>query len=254
MRALTFTAPDGFPEVRSRDSLAGLIAEAFAAEGIEPAEGDIVVVAQKIVSKAEGRQRRLDQVTPSTRALELAAIAKKDPRIVELVLQESRCVLRCVPGVLIVEDRRGFVMANAGIDASNVTGTSGAETVLLLPADPDESARQLRRELCTRWATSVGVVVNDSWGRAWRLGTVGAALGVAGLPGLLDLRGTPDRHGRILIETEVGIADEIAAGASALMGQAGEGRPVVLVRGFPYPLREGAGQELVRPPEQDLFR
>lgn len=252
--ALTLLAPGGFPEVQPGAALDELVASAFAADGIVAQAGDVIVFAQKVVSKSEGRMRRLDEVAPSAQAIELGARCHKDARLVELVLQESRTVLRCVPGVLIVEDVRGFVMANAGIDASNVISPDGQEHVLLLPANPDASADRLRAALSERLGVPVGVVINDSWGRAWRHGTVGTAIGVAGLPGLLDLRGVPDRQGRPLMTTEVGFADEVAAAASMLMGQAGEGRPVVLVRGLAWQRRHGNAQELIRPNRQDLFR
>lgn len=251
---LSFLAPGNFPEIQPGDDLADLIASALAGDGLDLQDGDLVVVAQKIVSKAEGRLQRLEEVEPSSRARELALICQKDPRVIELVLRESRSVLRCVPGIIVVEDVRGFVMANAGIDSSNVVAQGGAETVLLLPVDPDASAARLQWALCRRYDAEIGVVINDSFGRAWRKGTVGTALGVAGMPGLLDLRGSPDRQGRKLQSTELGVADEVAAGASLIMGQAREGRPVVRVRGFPYHLRSGAGSELIRPARQDLFR
>jgi coenzyme F420-0:L-glutamate ligase / coenzyme F420-1:gamma-L-glutamate ligase len=252
VRSLALMAPDGLPEVRPGDDLGRLIAASLDHEGHVLQAGDVVVVAQKIVSKSEGRLRKLSQYQATARAVELAAICGKDPRHVEAVLQESRAVLRCRPGVLVVEDVRGFVMANAGIDASNVAGDD--ETILLLPLDPDVSAQQLRARLQQDSGVPLGVVINDSWGRAWRRGTVGTALGVAGLPGLLDLRGTPDRMGRRLATTEIGLADEVAAAASVLMGQAGEGRPVVVVRGVPYERRDGSARELIRSPAQDLFR
>lgn len=211
----------------------------------------MVVLAQKIVSKSEGRIVPLASVTPSPRAEELAKTVLKDPRLVELILQESKDVLRAVPNVLIVEHRLGFVMANAGIDASNV---DGEDHVLLLPTDPDGSARRLRARFKEIAGVDVGVIINDSWGRAWRMGTTGAAIGVAGLPALVDMRGRPDLNGRVLRVTEVGHADEIAAAASLLMGQSNEGQPVVIVRGLGPPERDGNGQELVRPRSMDLFR
>lgn len=214
-------------------------------------DGDVVVLAQKIVSKAEGREVSLASVTPSARAEELAGITLKDPRLVELVLRESTEVVRAVPNILIVRHRLGFVMAQGGIDASNVDGT---DTVLLLPIDPDASAARLRQALMALTGADVGVVINDSWGRAWRIGTVGTAIGVAGLPGLIDMRGKPDLNGRILRVTEIGHADEIAAAASLLMGQADEGRPVVILRGLGRLAAEGTARDLVRPVRQDLFR
>jgi coenzyme F420-0:L-glutamate ligase / coenzyme F420-1:gamma-L-glutamate ligase len=251
---LELTALDGVPTVRQGDDLAEIILAGATRSGIALETGDILVLAQKIVSKAEGRLRRLSDVEPSAEARALAARAEKDPRVVELILRESTEVVRARPGVIIVAHRRGFVMANAGIDASNVESAPPDEAVLLLPEDPDASAARLRERLRARAGVDVGVVINDSFGRAWRLGTVGTAIGVAGLPALLDLRGTPDRTGRCLQVTDVGVADEVAAAASLLMGQAAEGRPIVHVRGFPYARRDGSAAELVRPKEQDLFR
>jgi coenzyme F420-0:L-glutamate ligase/coenzyme F420-1:gamma-L-glutamate ligase len=251
---LTLTALDGIPTIPPGADLAGLIVKAARETGLALRDGDILVLAQKIVSKAEGRFVRLSEVLPSARARELAREAGTDPRVVELSLRESDEVLRCRPGVIIVAHRLGFVMANAGIDASNVEGSAGEETVLLLPEDPDKSAAGLRRRLRELAGCDIGVVINDSFGRAWRLGTVGTAIGASGVPALLDLRGTPDRTGRILQVTDVGTADEVAAAASLLMGQAAEGRPIVHLRGFPYSPREGSATELVRPKDQDLFR
>ena len=212
----------------------------------------MVVLAQKIVSKSEGRIVPLASVTPSARAEELAKTVLKDARLVELILRESVEVLRAVPNVLIVQHRLGFVMANAGIDHSNVEGDE--DQVLLLPADPDGSAKRLRARFKEIAGVDVGVVINDSWGRAWRMGTTGAAIGVAGLPALVDMRGLPDMNGRILRVTEVAHADEIAAAASMVMGQSSEGQPAVIVRGLGPPARDGNGQELVRPQKMDLFR
>jgi coenzyme F420-0:L-glutamate ligase/coenzyme F420-1:gamma-L-glutamate ligase len=235
----------GLPRIKPGDDLAALIAPF----GLR--DGDIVVLAQKIVSKAEGRLVRLSDVTPSPRALELAQTVQKDPRQVELILQESVEVVRAVPGVLIVQHRLGFVMANAGIDASNV---DDPDQLLLLPIDPDGSARGLRARFREIAGVEVGVLINDSWGRAWRMGTVGMAIGAAGMPGLIDMRGQPDMNGRLLRVTEIAHADEIAASASMMMGQAAEGRPVVVVRGLSVDRRDGNAAELVRPKKIDLFR
>ena len=215
--------------------------------------GDILVIAQKIVSKAEGRMVRLGDITPSLEARDLAQAAEKDPRLVELILRESHAVLRVKPGVIIVEHRLGFVMANAGVDRSNVAAAE-EEVALLLPEDPDASAHRLRDSVRSVSGLEVGIVINDSFGRAWRNGVTGIAIGVAGIPALVDLRGTADRGGRTLQVTQVAAADELAAAASLVMGQADEGLPAVLARGFPYPLRAGAAQELVRPRAEDLFR
>ena len=251
---LVLTALDGFPTIRPGDDLADIIAQSASRTGVALRDGDIVVIAQKIVSKAEGRLARLRDIDPSARARELAAQSAKDPRVVELILRESTEVVRARPGVIIVAHRLGFVMANAGVDASNVEGEPDQEVVLLLPENPDMSAARLRDQLRAIAGVDLGVIINDSFGRAWRLGTIGTAIGAAGLPALLDLRGKPDRTGRRLQVTEVGIADEVAAAASLLMGQAAEGRPVIHVRGFPYDRREGSAAELIRPKEQDLFR
>jgi len=251
---LVLTALEGVPTVCPGDDLAEIVLLSASRSGVVLEDGDVVVVAQKIVSKAEGRFADLREVEPSPEARALAAQSAKDPRVVELILRESTEVVRVRPGVIIVEHRLGFVMANAGIDASNVECKSDEEAVLLLPEDPDASAARLRDRLRAVAGVDLGVIINDSFGRAWRLGTIGTAIGAAGLPALLDLRGKPDRSGRRLQVTDVGIADELAAGTSLLMGQAAEGRPIIHVRGFPYERREGSAAELIRPKDQDLFR
>ena len=251
MRELNLIALPGIPEVLPGAPLAELLLAAVARAGRVLERGDVLVLAQKIVSKAEGRVVRLSEIVPSAAARELGALVEKDPRVVELILQESHEVRRAKPGVLIVEHRLGFVMANAGIDQSNVPGE---ESALLLPRDPDASARRLRQDLMDASGTDVGVLINDSFGRAWRNGVTGVAVGVAGLPALVDLRGRTDRGARALRVTQVAAADEIAAAASLLMGQSDEGLPAVLARGFPYERRDGAAAELIRPREQDLFR
>jgi coenzyme F420-0:L-glutamate ligase/coenzyme F420-1:gamma-L-glutamate ligase len=253
LASLVLTALPAIPSVQQGMDLAGVILNASAGAHLAVKDLDVFVVAQKIVSKAEGRKVRLRDVEPRAEALRLAGECQKDPRIVELILRESSAVLRCRPNLLIVVHRLGFVLANAGIDASNVDSKDGEEAVLLLPQDPDESAARLRRAIERKTGAKVGVIVNDSFGRAWRLGTVGTAIGVAGLPAVADLRGRPDRNGRLLQSTEVGIADELAAAASSLMGQADEGLPVVHIRGFSIS-GEGRAADLVRPPQLDLFR
>jgi coenzyme F420-0:L-glutamate ligase/coenzyme F420-1:gamma-L-glutamate ligase len=253
--SLTLLALAGIGRIAPGDDLAVRVLAAADEAGIALADGDVLAVAQKIVSKAEGRYAVLDEVVPSARAIELGALCGKDPRVVELVLAESRAVLRAVPGLIVVEDRRGLVLANAGIDRSNVElDARGRERVLLLPVDPDASAARLRARVRELSGVDAGVVIVDSVGRAWRRGTIGTAIGASGIPGLLDLRGTPDLHGRALQITEVGYADELASAASALMGQAGEGLPVVLIRGARLARRDGSARELQRPPDQDLFR
>ena len=256
MPTLTLQSLQHIPIIRHGDNLADIIVQALQENDIALEDQDILVLAQKIISKAEGRSVNLATVKPSRQAMHLAEKTEKDPRLVELILQESNEIVRVRTGTIIVEHRLGFVCANAGIDHSNVAGT-GDETeewVLLLPAEPDRSAERLRQQIRSRTGKQIGILIIDSHGRAWRNGTVGAAIGIAGLPGLQDLRGEPDLFGFNLRITQVGVADELAAASSLVMGQAAEGTPVVHVRGFPYPLRAGSLQELLRPKEQDLFR
>jgi coenzyme F420-0:L-glutamate ligase/coenzyme F420-1:gamma-L-glutamate ligase len=234
--------------------MASMFAHALEAADIVLAEGDILVVAQKIVSKAEGRVVRLREVVPSTEAQALAEQSAKDPRIVELILRESREVLRIRPGLIVVEDVRGFVCANAGIDRSNIEQQGEDEEVALLPVDCDRSARELRDALHEISGTWVPVLINDSHGRAWREGTVGVTIGLAGMSPLWDRRGDVDLTGYTLEHTVLGVADEIAAAASLLMGPASEGIPAVLVRGLAVPPGDGRATELQRPREMDLFR
>jgi coenzyme F420-0:L-glutamate ligase/coenzyme F420-1:gamma-L-glutamate ligase len=250
------TALPGLPLVQVGDDLVALILAALARAGIALANGDVVAIAQKVVSKSQGRLVKLAEVMPSARALELAVVTGKDARFVEVVLSESREVLRARPNTLIVEHRLGFVCANAGVDRSNVAphGEGLDEYLLLLPTDPDGTAQQLREALRAATGSDVAVIINDSHGRAWRNGTVGVALGVAGFPALLDMRGHPDLFDYALQVTQIGLADELAAAASLLMGQADEGRPVIHIRGVPYPFREGSARELIRDKELDLFR
>ena len=251
---LALTALPAFPLVGPGDDLPALIAAAASEAGIIPADGDVVVVAQKIVSKSENRSVDLALVTPSARAIALAAEVAKDPRLVEIILGESRRIVRKGPDVLIVEHRLGYVMANAGVDQSNVGGERGGERALLLPQDPDRSAEALRTELQARFGARIAVIINDSFGRAWRRGTVGVALGVAGLPAIVDKRGCPDLFGRPLRATLIGFADEIAAAASLLMGQADEGLPVVIVRGLRWSAPPAPAAALLRDEKEDLFR
>ena len=252
LRELRLIALPDIPEVERGSELVDLLLSSIARTGMRLQTGDILVLAQKIVSKAEGRLVQLAGVQPSARAQTLAKVANKDPRIVELMLGESHQVLRVKPGIIIVEHKLGFVMANAGIDQSNVPGAEDA--VLLLPVDPDASARKLRDVLRGHSGVDVGVLIIDSFGRAWRNGVTGTAIGVAGIPALIDLRGNKDREGRALKVTQVAAADELAAAASLVMGQADEGTPAVLVRGFPYAQRESSVKELLRPEAEDLFR
>ena len=246
---LVITAPTGIGLIAEGDDLCAIVLDALAREGEALEAGDVVVLAQKIVSKAEGRLVDLASVTPSARANSLAAETGKEARLVELILAESSEVVRTRPGLIIVRHRQGWVLANAGIDASNVEEGH----VLLLPEDPDASCAAIRAGLESHAGVAIGVVINDSLGRAWRLGTTGTALGASGVPAFKDMRGTLDMFGRPLQASEIGLADEIAAAASIIMGQAGEARPVALLRGLPYPLEDGRGADLIRPTELDLF-
>jgi coenzyme F420-0:L-glutamate ligase/coenzyme F420-1:gamma-L-glutamate ligase len=252
--AITLTAIPGIPAIRPGDDLARILGDALEAAALPPRHGDVLVVTHKIVSKAEGRYVTLAEVTPSPHARELAGATGKDAALVEVILSESREVLRFRPGLIIAEHRSGVVLANAGVDQSNVPGGAEGARVLLLPEDADASSAALRETLGQRFGASFAVVVSDSVGRAWRNGVVGLALGAAGLPALLDLRGRLDLEGRALRVTEVGLADEIAAAAQLLMGEADEGRPAVLVRGLAWDGPPLPASSLVRDPELDLFR
>lgn len=248
LRALT-----SLPLVEAGDDLAALIVSACERESVVLEANDVLVIAQKIVSKSEGRRVRLAAITPSARAAELSARTGKDARLIELILRESRAVLRVAREALIVEHRLGVVLANAGIDQSNVDDDPAEPSALLLPEDPDRSAAVLRERIAAMTSLSLGVIIIDSIGRAWRLGTVGTTLGIAGLPAVADLRGTADLHGRKLRTTQLGVADELAAAASLCMGQAAERRPVVVIRGFTSRAHDSARQ-LIRPLSEDLFR
>jgi coenzyme F420-0:L-glutamate ligase/coenzyme F420-1:gamma-L-glutamate ligase len=240
-------------EVKPGDDLAHLLARAMNAARLLPARNDVLVVTQKIVSKAEGCFVELASVTPSPRAIELARITRKDARFVELVLAESVAVLRAVPDVLITRHRTGLVMANAGIDRSN-TGPGETDRVLLLPADPDASAQRLRDALRTYWSEPPAVLISDSFGRPWRNGVTNVAIGANGLPSLVDRRGEVDRDGRRLEVTQVALADMIAAASGLVSGEAAEGVPAVLLRGLHWGARDCPGSALVRPLEEDLFQ
>lgn len=239
----------GIPEIRGGENLAKCISDSANGAGIAFQHGDILVIAQKIVSKAEGAFVRLETVTPSPQALAIAARLKKDPRVIEVVLQESRRIVRS-DHVLIAETRHGFVCANAGVDHSNVPGD---EVVTLLPRDPDLSAKKLASALRKRAGKRLAVIISDTFGRPWRLGLTNVAIGAAGLPVLLDLRGTKDRHGKPLTATILAVADELAAAAGLLMGKS-EGMPVVLIRGYRYKPASESAARLIRPAAEDLFR
>jgi coenzyme F420-0:L-glutamate ligase/coenzyme F420-1:gamma-L-glutamate ligase len=250
MKRLELIGIEGVGEVRAGDSVAKLIWDACLRQSIELADRDVLVIAQKIISKAEGRMVRLDTVTPSARARELARELDKEPEVVEVILGESRKVIRTGGRALIVETRHGFVCANAGVDQSNV----GLRQVALLPEDPDKSAREIRREIARATGKKLAVIISDSFGRAWRLGTVDVAIGVAGMSAIKDERGLDDRYGYRLKAAVAAIADEFAAAAELVMGKRDD-VPVVIVRGYDIKIKEdGSVQELLRPQAEDLFR
>jgi coenzyme F420-0:L-glutamate ligase/coenzyme F420-1:gamma-L-glutamate ligase len=249
---LELFALPGLPMVRAGDDLPALILSGLERVGQVLRDRDVVVVAQKIVSKAEGRTVDLAEVVPSAEAVALAAQVGKDPAIVHVVLSESTKVVRSRPNLMIMQHRLGFVMANAGVDQSNVAEADGRRRALLLPVDPDGSAAAIRAALARH--ANVGVIISDSFGRPWRRGTAGVAIGSAGLPSVVDLRGQPDLFGRTLEVSIIGFADEIAAAASLLQGQAAEAQPVVVVRGLTWNAPDIPVADVIRPAEEDLFQ
>jgi len=252
---MSMVALAGIPLVNAGDNLAEIISEALDAASVIPEQHDILVVAQKIVSKAEGRQIDLQSVTASAHAKALAVKLGKDARHIEMILQESEEVLRVLNEALITVHKLGFVLANAGVDQSNIDhGTCEGGRVLLLPEDPDRSAHCLKEALDSKYGVNLGVIINDSAGRAWRNGIIGMAIGAAGVPSVQSLVGKPDLFGRPLRITEQAAADEIASAASLLMGQAGEGLPVVHVRGLRYDAQSLPAKALIRPKHRDAFR
>ena len=246
---IELTGVPGIPEVVEGDEVAALIDRALRAASIELADGDIFVVAQKIVSKAEGRIVKLESVEPSPRAQEWAAAYDKDPRVVEVVLRESKRIVRMERGVLIAETEHGFVCANAGVDASNVA----EGTVTLLPKDPDASAQKIRSALGDAFGVRIAVIVSDTFGRPWREGLVNVALGVSGIAPLIDYRGQEDSHGNALKVTVIAVADELASAAELVMKKSA-GIPVAIIRGFDYEASEASSRALIRAQELDLFR
>jgi coenzyme F420-0:L-glutamate ligase/coenzyme F420-1:gamma-L-glutamate ligase len=251
MNTLTLTALPGIGDIEPGDDLAAILGEALRTPDLTPGAQDVLVVAQKVVSKAEGRYVSLETVTVSPRAADLAVLTRKDARVVELVLRESVEVLRAKADVLIVRHRLGYVMANAGIDRSNV---GSKDRVLLLPVDPDGSAEALRASLLERHGLRVGVIISDSFGRPWRKGVTNVALGAAGVPALLDRRGEPDRNGRRLEVTEVALADQLASAAGLLMGEGAESQPAVWIGGLRLTGPPVPAARLIRPLAEDLFR
>ncbi len=252
MNQLTLSALPNIPIIEAGDDLFIILLQSLKNAQIKLLNGDILVLAQKIVSKAENRWVNLETILPGQKAIDLAQQTEKDPRLVEMILRESRQVIRQRPGLVIVEHKLGFICANAGIDHSNVRGSE--DWILLLPEDPDTSAERLRTAFDHHTGLRIGVMIIDSHGRAWRNGTVGITIGLSGVPGVVDRRGEVDLFGYEMRVTQVGAADELAAAASLLMGQVAEGTPAVHVRGFPYPLRESDLREILRHEESDLFR
>jgi len=242
----------GLPEIAPGCVLGQVLGDALAP--LAPRSGDVLVVTQKIVSKAEGRYLSLGNIAPSPEAIELAEKTRKDPRLVELVLREASAVVRAVPGVLITRHRCGLVMANSGIDRSNL-GAGDDDRVLLLPEDSDASALAIRQSVMDRFGCPMAVIISDSFGRPWRHGVTNVAIGAAGMPALFDRRGDTDRDGRVLEVTQIALADMAACAAGLVMGEGAEGIPAALVRGMDLDAAPHCpASAVVRPPEQDLFR
>jgi coenzyme F420-0:L-glutamate ligase/coenzyme F420-1:gamma-L-glutamate ligase len=244
------------PLIRPGDDLTEILLNSLPAAHLTIEDSDIFVLAHKIVSKAENRLVNLNKVITSEKARTVAQEAGKDPRLVELILRESKELVRVRPGTIIAEHKLGFLCANAGIDHSNVQGEGGnpEDWVLLLPENPDQSALAIRRKIKLLTGHRIGVLIIDSHGRAWREGAVGTTIGLSGIPGIVDRRGWKDLFGYQLRVTTIAAADELAGAASLVMGEAAEKIPAVHVRGFPYPLAEGSLGEIIRPKEKDLFR
>ena len=240
----------GLPEVNPGDDLGGLVAEAITSQGTPVEDGDVLVVAQKVVSKAEGRLVDLEDVTPSPLAVEIASLHDRDPRHTEVVLRECRRIVRMDRGVIIAETRHGFRCANAGVDASNAPG---GDTVVLLPLDPDASALRLAERLENALGVAIAVIISDTFGRPWREGAVNVAIGVAGIHPILDYRGLEDPQGRLLRTTTIAVADELAAAAGLVMGKL-DRTPAVLLKGCRFHRTAASISEIIRPAERDLFR
>ena len=254
-KQLTLIALNDLPFIQNGDSISQAIINTARSYNLQISDNDIFIITQKIISKSEGRMRDLRCVFPSETAINISLESEKDPRLVQLILEESKEVMRVRKGLIIVRHKLGFVCANAGIDHSNtVPGDEADNFVLLLPEDPDKSARKIKQELEEATGKTLGIMIIDSHGRAWRNGTVGTTIGMAGIPGLVDLRGRTDLFGYTLKTTQVAAADELAAAASLLMGQADESIPCVIARGFPYALRDSSLSELIRHEENDLFK
>lgn len=252
MRTLTAWVPVGFPDVRPGMNLSGVILELFRFNDVAPEDLDVLVLAQKVVSKAEGSVVKLPEITPGQEAIALAEQTQKDPRLAQVILNEARAILRARPGLIIAEHRLGFICANAGVDHSNVG--LGPDWVTVLPRDPDASADAIRRSVEEAFGVRIGVIINDTHGRPFREAAVGVAIGVSGLNPLFSYVGQEDLYGYVLQTSVESVADEIAAVASLLQGQAAEGTPLVLVRGARFEFGRGSAAQLLRAPEKDMFR
>ena len=254
MKNLELLAIENIPLIEPGDDLVSILIQTIKEEKIKLRRGDILVIAQKVVSKSENRYVYLNDVTPSSEAIRIAKNSDKDPKLVQLILNESIKVIRQGRGVIVVENKLGFIHANAGIDKSNIESDTDNPKVLLLPKDPDNSALKIKEEIFRQTELKVGIIINDSSGRAWRKGIVGIAIGSSGVEVLLNLRGQKDLYGNTLEITEVGRVDEIASAASLLMGQANEGLPVIIVRGIPETSKVNNVKSILRDKSEDLFR
>ena len=254
MKNLELLAIENIPLIEPGDDLVSILIQTIKEEKIKLRRGDILVIAQKVVSKSENRYAYLNDVVPSSEAIRIAKNSDKDPKLVQLILNESVKVIRQGRGVIVVENKLGFIHANAGIDKSNIESDAYNPKVLLLPKDPDNSALKIKEEIFRQTELKVGIIINDSSGRAWRKGIVGIAIGSSGVEVLLNLRGQKDLYGNALEITEVGRVDEIASAASLLMGQANEGLPVILVRGIPETSKVNNVKSILRDKSEDLFR
>ena len=254
MKNLELLAIENIPLIEPGDDLVSILIQTIKEEKIKLRRGDILVIAQKVVSKSENRYAFLNDVTPSSEAIRIAKNSDKDPKLVQLILNESVKVIRQGRGVIVVENKLGFIHANAGIDKSNIESDTDNPKVLLLPKDPDNSALKIKEEIFRQTELKVGIIINDSSGRAWRKGIVGIAIGSSGVEVLLNLRGQKDLYGNTLEITEVGRVDEIASAASLLMGQANEGLPVIIVRGIPETSKVNNVKSILRDKSEDLFR
>jgi len=252
---LEVSALNHVPSIKESDDIAEIILKSMHKDSLELEDNDIVVIAQKIISKAEGCLIDLESIAPSSESIKIAERTDKDPRLVELIIQESKEIIRIEKGVIIVEHRLGHILANAGIDQSNIDHKPDKETVLLLPKNPNKSAKKIKEYIENQTGKTIGVIITDSMGRPWRLGTIGYAIGASGVKTIVDLRQKKtDLYGRELQTTVIGLADQIASAATLIMGESNEGKPIVLVKGIDMPSDSDTVDDLIRPKEEDLFR